>query len=215
MSPDIFIKKLKENKAEILTALAIAAILFFTAALAIPLKGENTVNVFDSTVRLRVVANSDSMADQCLKLAVRDDIIEVANEIFKGCTSIKQAEKSVELNKVRLLETAKASVKAHGADMPVSISFGKEKCPVRRYSEFTFPAGEYLTLRINLGKAEGENWWCVMYPPLCVSAATREVSADRETFLQFGFSEKQLDALENPEEPQVRFALFELFGGYD
>lgn len=211
MNPVIFIKKIKENKYEILISFAAAFVLFCTAALAVPLKGENTVNVYDNTVRLRVVANSDSQSDQMLKLAVRDDIIETAKEIFEGCVTVKQAEASITLNRERLLETAKASVMAHGSDMPVSISFGREKCPVRRYSEFTFPAGEYLTLRINLGKAEGENWWCVMYPPLCVSAATREVTADKETFLQFGFTEKQIEELTLPDKKEIRFAIADFF----
>ena len=194
------------------TAFAAAGVIFACAALAIPLRGENTVDVYNSTVRLRVVANSDSESDQALKLAVRNDIIALAAEIFDGCEDMTSACAAVERNREILQAAAENSVRAHGAKYPVRVSFGTEKCPVRRYSEFTFPAGEYQTLRVDIGSGAGQNWWCVMYPPLCVSAATNEVSADRETFLTYGFSEKQVDALTQPEreeKPTVRFALFE------
>lgn len=194
------------------TAFAAAGAIFACAALAIPFRGEQTVDVYNSTVRLRVVANSDSESDQALKLAVRNDIIALAAEIFDGCEDMASACAAVEQNRAALEAAAVRSVRAHGAEYPVHVSFGTEKCPVRRYSDFTFPAGEYQTLRVDIGSGAGQNWWCVMYPPLCVSAATNEVSADRETFLTYGFSEKQVDALtqsESTEKPVVRFALFE------
>lgn len=200
-----------------LAGLSSAFVLFVCLAQAVPLAGENTVDVYNSTVRLRVVANSDSERDQALKLAVRNDIIGLASEIFKDCDSMEDARRAVNANLDLLEQAAARSTAVHGAGEPVKVSFGTEKCPVRRYSAFTFPAGEYLTLRVNIGKAAGENWWCVMYPPLCVSAATNDVYADRETFLSYGFSTDQIDALTDgdaqSEKPVVRSAIVDFFAG--
>lgn len=212
MNPDFFIKKTKITQIIflVLISLAVSFVLFCVALKAIPHEAEKerVVNVFDNTVRLRVVANSDSAEDQALKLAVRNDIIGVAHEIFKDCTDIESAKSSVNENIDILLSAARESVEKNGSDMPVSISFGMEKCPVRRYSSFTFPAGEYMTLRINLGSSQGENWWCVMYPPLCVSAASNDVYADVSTFKNHGFDDEEIDYLLNSgeKEPEIRFA---------
>ena len=213
MNPVFFIKKTKITQIvfSVLISLALSFVLFCVALNAVPHEAERarTVNVFDNTVRLRVVANSDSDEDQALKLAVRNDIIGVAHEIFKDCTDIESAKSSENKNMDTLLRAARESVQKNGSDMPVSISFGVEKCPVRRYSSFTFPAGEYMTLRINLGASEGENWWCVMYPPLCVSAASNDVYADVMTFKNHGFDDEQIDYLlsSSEKEPEIRFAL--------
>ncbi len=211
MSRLFFAKKSKRIFMHILFSLAISFVIFCTALAVVPYEKENTVNVFDSTVRLRVVANSDSDEDQTLKLAVRNDIIGLAHEIFKGCTDIDSARAAVNGNMDVLLDAAEKSVRNHGSDMPVKVSFVKESCPVRRYSEFTFPAGEYMTLRIDLGRGEGQNWWCVMYPPLCVSAAANDVYADIMTFKSYGFDEEQIEQLTGQRKPQIRFALAELF----
>lgn len=211
MSRLFFDKKSKRIFMTVLFSLAISFVVFCIALAVVPHENENTVNVFDSTVRLRVVANSDSDEDQALKLAVRNDIIGLAHEIFKGCTDIESARAAVNGNMDMLLAAAEESVKNHGADMPVAVSFVKENCPVRRYSEFTFPAGEYMTLRIDLGRGEGQNWWCVMYPPLCVSAAANDVYADVMTFKSYGFDDRQIEELTGQRKPQIRFALAELF----
>ena len=161
-------------------AIAAAFVLFCCVSAAIPLECENTVNVYDSTVRLRVVANSDSAADQALKLEVRNDIIGMASEIFEDCHDIDTAKEKV-LRSIDALELAvQRSVEEHGADYPVKVSLVTEECPVRRYSEFTFPAGEYNTLRIDIGEAAGENWWCVLFPPLCFSNGTADPELDQE-----------------------------------
>ena len=194
--------------ASILTALVV----FCTAMFAIPLESEKVCDVFKDTVRLRVIANSDSEEDAKLKYLVRNDIIGVATEIFAGCTNVDEAKKRVNENMDILEKAATNSVRSHGYSIPVSITFGTEKAPVKRYSEFVFPAGEYMTLKVNLGKAKGENWWCVMYPPLCVSASTNDVSLDRQTFLNYGFSASEIDSLLNKEQSfEVRFAFLDFF----
>ena len=196
-------------------AIAAAFVLFCCVSAAIPLECENTVNVYDSTVRLRVVANSDSAADRALQLEVRNDIIGMASEIFEDCHDIDTAKEKV-LRSIDALEfAAQRSVEEHGADYPVKVSLVTEECPVRRYSEFTFPAGEYNTLRIDIGEAAGENWWCVMYPPLCVSTAVNDVYVDEQAFLDCGFTSEQIDSLKQPEQKkEIRFAIADFFAGF-
>ncbi len=189
---------------------AAAFVLFAVLAEVFPLQNEKTADVFRDTVRLRVIANSDSEADQQLKYEVRNDVLALAKEVFAGCKSREEAENAVEEHRDEWRKAAEESVKMHGADYPVTVTFGKETCPVRRYSAFTFPAGEYLTLRFCIGEAQGKNWWCVLYPPLCVNTAVNEVYADCETFLAYGFDKKQVEELMadgHADKPQVRSAL--------
>ncbi len=194
----------------VIASVLAAFVLFCTAIFAIPLESEKVCDVFKDTVRLRVIANSDSTEDTELKYLVRNDIIGIATEIFDGCTNVDEAKKRVNENMDILEKAAADSVRSHGYNMPVSITFGIEKAPVKRYSAFVFPAGEYMTLKINLGKAKGENWWCVMYPPLCVSASTNDVYLDTQTFLNHGFSASQIDSLIQKEpSPKIKFAFLD------
>lgn len=178
----------------------------------IPSKSEKEVSVYDNTIRLRVVANSDSEYDQRLKLAVRDGIIDTAHEIFGSCENKDEAHRKIKSN-MELLETkAQEILRENGCDMDVNVRVIKEDVPVRRYSDFVFPAGEYETLRIDLGNAEGKNWWCVMYPPLCVSAATGDVYAETAVFKEHGFTDSQIEELRSPKN-KIKLAILEWFAG--
>lgn len=192
----------------ILISVAGSFVIFCLVLTVIPHSAENTVNVFDSTVRLRVVANSDSDRDQRLKLAVRDGIIGKAEELFDGCVSVADAEMRIEQNKYFLQREAMKILRKNGCYFPVTVYLTEEDVPVRRYSDFTFPAGVYKTLRIDIGKASGQNWWCVMYPPLCLSAATGDVYAETAVFKNHGFTDKQIAELKKPKK-KVRFALID------
>ena len=214
--PNKFEKNFKTN---LIKKVALRGVLSFclsafvvcVASFAVPFESEMTTDVYTNTVRLRVVANSDSAEDTELKYLVRNDIIGVATEIFEGCTSIYDAKIRVSQNMDKLERVAKESVASRGYNIPVYITFDIEKAPVKRYSDFTFPAGEYMTLRVNLGEAKGENWWCVMYPPLCVSASTNDVYADTEVFLNHGFSKSQIDQLLTKENDfKIRFKLLDV-----
>ncbi|MBQ8759662.1 MAG: stage II sporulation protein R [Clostridia bacterium] len=174
----------------------------------IPHSSESVIDVTESTVRLRVVANSDSERDQNLKLAVRDGIIGKAHELFGDCSSLDEARLRIMQNSDEIKAEAKKILKANDCDMSVNVRLVREDVPVRRYSDFTFPAGLYETLRIDIGEADGKNWWCVMYPPLCLSAATGDVYAETAVFKEHGFTDEQIEELKQPKK-KVRFALFE------
>ena len=201
-------KHIKKILPAILVSLAGSFVIFCLILTIIPHKRESTVNVFDSTVRLRVVANSDSERDQTLKLAVRDGIIGKAEELFANCINISDAENRILNSKAFLKYEAEKILRNNGCYMPVTVYLTEEAVPVRRYSDFTFPAGIYKTLRIDIGDAYGQNWWCVMYPPLCLSAATGDVYAETAVFKDYGFTDKQIDELKNPEK-KIKFAFLE------
>ena len=174
----------------------------------IPHSSEKVIDVTESTVRLRVVANSNSERDQTLKLKVRDGIISKAQELFANCENVSDAENRIAQNKDLLEKEAKKILQKNGCYMPVSVYLTEEAVPVRRYSDFTFPAGVYNTLRIDIGKADGQNWWCVMYPPLCLSAATGDVYAETAVFKDHGFTDEQIKELKQPKK-KVKFAVLD------
>ena len=142
--------------------------------------------IYDKVLRLHVLASSDSEEDQALKLKVRDGILEFSGTI-KTPKDVEEAEKTYSALLERIKETAQEIVDAEGFDYTVSVSLGYEFYPTRQYEDVCLPAGEYLSLRVMIGEAEGANWWCVLYPPLCVSAASGE-----EAFIDAGFTPEQM-----------------------
>lgn len=196
-------------------SLAAACLACYAVSLALPFGFEETVPpdlaavAAENTVRLRVIADNDSPEAQSLKLAVRDDLLALASTLFADCENKTAAETRV-LENLETLRTAAAdSLRRHGADLPVRVRYTRETVPVRRYGDLTFPAGVYDTLRVELGNAAGHNWWCVLFPPLCLAAATGDLYADRKVFTSRGFPETEAEALESSGPPQIRFALWE------
>ena len=134
-----------------------------------PVHGE--AKIYDSVVRLHVLANSDSEEDQARKLKVRDAVLEQATETLRGADS--QAEASRRLTDIlpELEETARVVITANGYDYGVRAELAETSFPTKEYDGFALPAGEYLALRVLIGEAAGQNWWCVVSPPLCTAAA--------------------------------------------
>ena len=118
-------------------------------------------------VRFHVLANSDTDADQSLKLAVRDRVLREYGELLENCTDREQALTQLENAQQKITETAQAEVLEQGFSYPVRVSLVREEFPFKRYDDLIFPAGMYDALRIEIGEAEGENWWCVLYPQMC------------------------------------------------
>jgi stage II sporulation protein R len=119
-------------------------------------------------IRLHVVANSGSAIDQAIKLRVRDRLIQVTEPLLIKVEDQARAESILNRNLLLLKETAKQELARNGQSIPVSISLGKFTFPERVYPFGVLPAGEYKGLRVVLGKGAGKNWWCVLYPPLCL-----------------------------------------------
>lgn len=153
----------------------------------------------EKVVRLHVLANSDSPEDQALKLKVRDRVLERATEILEQSADRVEAEARLRGNILELERIAQEEVRANGYDYPVTAELQNTEFPTREYDGFTLPAGEYLALRILIGEAEGQNWWCVVFPPLCTAAAA-EVPA---CALAAGLSEDQVGLITEEDQGYV------------
>ena len=160
-------------------------------------------NIYDSMLRLHIIANSDSTKDQELKLKVRDEILRTGNTLFDGTLTKENAKK--ELNdKILLLENSAESVlKSNGCYDKVKITLGKYYFNTRSYENFTVPAGFYDAIKVEIGKAEGRNWWCVMFPPLCLPAVSE---SHEEVFSQSGNQ-----VLSSDVNLDVRFKIVEIY----
>lgn len=151
---------------------------------ALPTGGEE--GIYDSVIRLHVIAATDSRDDQDLKLLVRDEILKTYSEVLSNAESIEAAEADVMALCDGIQKTAEGVVRSAGHSYTVKVDYGEEEYPTREYGEYTFPAGHYRSLRVTIGEGEGQNWWCVLFPPLCLDIATDTVPNDDA--LQVGLS---------------------------
>ena len=180
-------------------------VIALTAILSIlPIHGEEAV--YDSVVRLHVLANSDSEDDQALKLEVRDAILEHSAELFGDCRTKEEAEAKISENIGLIEDIAKEVISENGYTYGVQVLVGEEEYPTRDYDDCCFPSGEYTSLRVMIGNAEGKNWWCVLFPPLCLGAASKG-----DAFAQVGLTGEQFNIITQTENPQykARFKILE------
>lgn len=127
--------------------------------------------VREDVVRLHILANSDSEFDQRVKLQVRDALLEKNTILLSDGVNTENAPVYFEMSKAELLECAEAVLKENNCNYDASITLQKEYFETRNYGDYTFPAGEYTALKVVLGEGNGKNWWCVMFPPLCIPVA--------------------------------------------
>ena len=164
--------------------------------------------ITDTVFRLHILANSDSEEDQELKLKVRDRVLEETADLFADKSSAAESAAAAEKNLDSIRRTAEKVIRENGYDYSVSCEVTEMKFNRREYDSLTMPAGEYSALRITIGDAEGKNWWCVMFPPLCIPAVTDidEALAEYDGV----FTAEELDMLQNPENYECRFYFLEL-----
>lgn len=194
-----------KKKAVLLAVCAAFAILVTV----LPTPGEAAVR--ERVIRLHVVANSDGEEDQALKLAVRDALTGEVASMLEGVSTKEEAEKVLSDGLDGILACAE---KAAG-DVPVTVTLGKERYPTKEYGTFRFPRGVYTSVQVKLGAAEGKNWWCVLFPPLCVGAAS---AGPEELCVEAGLTPGQVKILTGSDgKYRVRFRVLEwldaLFGG--
>ncbi len=127
----------------------------------------------ENILRLHIIANSDSEADQALKLKVRDAVLSVGSEKLESVDNIKDAITVADGNVDEYLKAAKQVIKENGYNYNVTAEIKKTYFSTRVYESFTLPAGEYEALQIIIGEGKGKNWWCVMYPAVCLTSAAR------------------------------------------
>lgn len=163
-------------------------------------------------IRFHILANSDSKEDQDLKLKVRDEVIEFVSPKLKNSKSIKQSREILMNLKTEVIEVAKKVIKEEGYAYDVDVELAMTNFPVKTYGNITLPQGEYEAFRILIGEAKGQNWWCVMFPPLCFIDVTKgEVEDER--------SKEELDSkvaeskCENKDsgDIKIKFKIVEIF----
>jgi stage II sporulation protein R len=177
----------------------------------LPVHGE--AEIYDNVIRLHVLANSDSEEDQALKLTVRDAVLKKTKTMLENVDNREQAEAVLRQNLPVIEQTARDALRAEGAENGVTVELGHESYPTREYECLAFPAGEYLSLRVMIGEAEGQNWWCVLFPPLCLTAATAQSERETETVcLAAGLSGEQYRMIADTDETKykLRFKILEV-----
>ena len=156
----------------------------------------------ENVLRLHILAASDSAEDQALKLEVRDALLAHSEEWFADCDSLPEMRDAVKAHSDAIRSVAQDTLQERGCTDPVSVQIVRMAFPVREYETITMPAGTYTALRILIGEGAGHNWWCVMYPPLCLPAAS-----DASAY----FDGDTAALLEEPQEYEVRLRCVEVW----
>lgn len=156
-----------------------------------------------NVLRLHIIANSDSEADQELKLKIRDAILSETGSLFANSQSLEEANLQTEQHLKNFEEIANRVINENGFGYDATVSLGERFFETRHYENFTLPAGNYRSLIINLGESKGKNWWCVIYPTVCLPAASGDL---RDTV-----NNKSAHIAEHSERYIIRFKIVEIF----
>ncbi len=203
MCKKISLKRDKLFLLSILAALALyvsGSVTYFTAAAG---------SVREDVVRLHVIANSDSAFDQQVKLKVRDALLNQNNQILSERVTPEDAVEHFRNSEEELLKTVNTTLKENDCDYSGTITVGPEYYSTREYGDLIFPAGEYMSLRVVLGDGEGQNWWCVMFPPLCIPVAG-DVETDKNKTADI-LTESGEDIISSNGKYIIKFKLLELY----
>lgn len=160
-----------------------------------------------SVLRLHIIANSDSEEDQRLKLCVRDALLENGDELFGEADDLESAELCAEEKLPEICAIAERTLRSQNCMDSVSAEVVDMDFDERVYGDITMPAGTYRALRVTIGEAKGHNWWCVMYPPLCIPAVCGIID-NSETEREY-FSAGEREMLHKPKKYRVRFAIWD------
>ncbi len=162
-------------------------------------------DISSSVFRLHVIANSDSKEDQSLKLKVRDSILEYINNIEQDINSKEDFIAFANSHLDELTEVSKKTIEEEGFSYDVSLEIGNFYFPTKSYGNVTFPAGNYDGLNVKIGKAKGQNWWCVMFPPLCfIDNSSCEMDSSSIKILEENLSSENLSII-SEDSPDIKF----------
>lgn len=171
-------------------------------------------DIADSVFRLHVIANSDTEEDQALKLKVRDQLLEYMNSLTEDCTSKEEVIKIAKIHEADFQKIAKEVIEENGFDYEVTVQIGTSDFPTKYYGDISLPAGTYDALKVKIGKAEGQNWWCVMFPPLCfVDVSTGIVPEESKEEMKENLNDEEYDLISKTDDSEIsfKFKLVELF----
>ena len=173
-------------------------------------------DIQESVFRLHVIANSDSTEDQNLKYIVRDSVIDYINEISKDATSKDEVIAIAEEHLTEIEEIALQTVKDNGCDYPVKVSIGNFAFPSKKYGDITLPPGYYDALKIEIGEATGQNWWCVMFPPLCfVDVTSGVVPEESKEIMKDNLTDEEYDLISGKSaDVEIKFKIVEVLQNF-
>lgn len=160
----------------------------------------------ENLIRLHVVADSDSAFDQSVKLQVRNAVIAALENDVQEIGDAQTAKVYLTSRLAELETVANDALRAAGSHDTATVTLCREEFPVRRYDTFSLPSGVYESLRVTIGSGEGQNWWCVVFPSLCVGAAAKDVAAGA------GFSSNVTNAITGEEGYEISFFLLDCLG---
>lgn len=161
-------------------------------------------NIKKDVLRLHILASSDTAADQALKLKVRDAVLKQGYAVFDGAKTVDEAKLKVRKNLDVIKKIAQDEVRKNGYDYTVDVRLETTFFDTRVYRNFTLPAGEYEALRIVIGSGEGHNWWCVMFPTLCLSACDNLDDID-------ALSDEEKELIQSNPKMEIRFKCVEIY----
>lgn len=191
-----------------------AAVLFVTALLAL-YSASVMKDLKENIVRLHVVADSNDEEAQALKLKVRDSVAEYTAELLKDANTAEESYKILQANIDKIQDVAKQRAEDEGCALPVTAQVGEFDFPVKSYGNITLPTGNYNAVRVTIGSGEGQNWWCVLFPPLCfVDSEATAVSVSGRAQLQENLSDEAYAVIENVPDSgdvQIRFKVVDFF----
>ena len=200
-----FLKIINHSKVKMVIILTF---LFFvyTTLCAISYANDISTDIADSVFRLHVIANSDSEADQNLKYTVRDALLAYMNDLCANCTSKEEAISIASEHLEDFKQIALNTIQKEGFDYSVNVRIGNFDFPTKHYGDISLPAGSYDALRVEIGEAKGQNWWCVMFPSLCfVDISSGIVNDDAKESLEQNLSEESYTIISNKEKSNIKF----------
>ncbi len=209
----IFQKILKNKKLKfILILIFLLSIYIYFSALSYVNATSNDLK--NNLFRLHVIANSDSKEDQNLKYIVRDNLLDYMNSLCANCSTKEEAISIAKEHINDFEKIATNTIIEHGYSYNISVEIGNFEFPTKQYGDISLPAGYYDALRVKIGEAKGQNWWCVMFPPLCfVDVTSGVVPEDSKKLLKENLSEEDFTLISDNSSSEInfKFKLLEIF----
>ena len=196
---------LKSSKFKMIIALSFL-LFIYTSICAFSYAEYISTDISNSVFRLHVLANSDSKEDQDLKYKVRDSLLNYMNSICNNCSNKEEAINLVEENKNNFKQIALDTIHNEGYNYDVNINIGNFEFPTKTYGDISLPAGFYDALRVEIGEAQGQNWWCVMFPPLCfVDVSSGIVPDESKEVLNENLTDEEFSIVSDTSNKNIKF----------
>lgn len=201
-----FLIKLFKNKNFKMICILTFLLFIYTTLRAFSYAETVSTEISDSVFRLHVIANSDSKEDQDLKYKVRDNLINYMNNICTNCKSKEEAINIVTTNQNEFQKIAEQTIRDNGFNYTVKIEIGNFEFPTKNYGDISLPSGYYDSLRVKIGNASGQNWWCVMFPPLCfIDVTSGVVPEESKEELKENMTEEDYALISETDDMELNF----------